>query len=570
MAITKLTTPELLDFPNNSTSSANTSGTVIPTGTTAINVDYLVVAGGGAGGSYIAGGGGAGGLRTSYGNTSGGGSPSESTLILNTATNYTITIGAGGSTASPYGNNGDDSIFATITSTGGGGGGGRLGLEGGSGGGSQYGDGHVTGYGNDIRIAGIKNQGYSGSAGDTSGSTYGGGGGGAGGPGTVGTGACTSQQGGGPGLSVSITGVAVTYASGGDGGGNDGTPCTVNGGSNTGDGGSGSNQGTGAGTGGSGIIVLRVASTVTATFSAGVTSTLTQVGGGAWSSGDKIYTITVTSGSETVSFTTTAANIRPTTSLNTGEFRYNTTQGYVEYYNGSNWKQIVDEYITGQPSTCVCNFPTTAANLWEFNDDVTDTCGNNNGTAVNPAYGTGKFGKAYDFSANTSSYSSVTSSFITFADDMSRANDFSWSFWIKSTGTLSSYPTIISFYGTYVNYIYFSPNIGAIYLAFSDGADQSFSTGLSSLSNWTHFAWTKSSTSGRVFYIDGTVVFSDATTADSGAAPRTGSAIGMHWNTLSTWQYPLNGDTLIDQFRLFPSALTATQVTELSNEVVCT
>ena len=35
MSITKITTPELLDFPNDSTSSTNTSGTVIPKGYTA-------------------------------------------------------------------------------------------------------------------------------------------------------------------------------------------------------------------------------------------------------------------------------------------------------------------------------------------------------------------------------------------------------------------------------------------------------------------------------------------------------------------------------------------------------
>ena len=37
MSITKITTPELLDFPKDSTSSVNTSGTVIPTGTGSTN-----------------------------------------------------------------------------------------------------------------------------------------------------------------------------------------------------------------------------------------------------------------------------------------------------------------------------------------------------------------------------------------------------------------------------------------------------------------------------------------------------------------------------------------------------
>jgi len=223
--------------------------------------------------------------------------------------------------------------------------------------------------------------------------------------------------------------------------------------------------------------------------------------------------------------------------------------------------------VVGFPTTAdvsTCNFPTTATNLFQFDDNVNDTCGNNNGTAVNAAYGTGIFGKAYDFSANgTGTVATGTSSYITFADDMSRANNFSWSFWIKSTGTPSNYPTLVSFYGAYVNYIYFSPNIATMYLAFSDGADTTFSTGLTSLSDWTHFAFTKSSTSGRKFYINGTSVFSDNTTADAGAAPRTGNAIGMHWASQGDWRYPLNGDTLIDQFRLFPSALTSSQVTQL-------
>jgi|TARA_R110000765_G_scaffold317600_3_gene410003 hypothetical protein len=45
MALTKITTPELLDFPDDSTSSANTSGTVIPTGNTAAQPSVSLNAG---------------------------------------------------------------------------------------------------------------------------------------------------------------------------------------------------------------------------------------------------------------------------------------------------------------------------------------------------------------------------------------------------------------------------------------------------------------------------------------------------------------------------------------------
>ena len=57
---------------------------------TPLTVDYLVVAGGGSGGSW-GGGGGAGGLRTTT--TFGG---SGSTLTLTAATQYTVSVGAGG------------------------------------------------------------------------------------------------------------------------------------------------------------------------------------------------------------------------------------------------------------------------------------------------------------------------------------------------------------------------------------------------------------------------------------------------------------------------------------------
>ena len=72
------------------------------------SVTYLVVAGGGAG---LTGGGGAGGFRTSYGHT------------VSVATNYTVTVGAGGASGSSPSNDGSPSVFDTITSAGGGGGG---------------------------------------------------------------------------------------------------------------------------------------------------------------------------------------------------------------------------------------------------------------------------------------------------------------------------------------------------------------------------------------------------------------------------------------------------------------
>ena len=82
------------------------------------SVDFLVI-GGGGGGSIASGngggGGGAGGYRTSVG-TSGGGGSAESVVTVTGGTAYSITVGAGGASAT----SGASSIFSSVTSLGGG------------------------------------------------------------------------------------------------------------------------------------------------------------------------------------------------------------------------------------------------------------------------------------------------------------------------------------------------------------------------------------------------------------------------------------------------------------------
>ena len=261
-----------------------------------LTVDYLVVAGGGAGGGNTygrgTGGGGAGGFRTSIGGTP---------LSL-TAQNYSVTVGAGGptnrniayglsSTQWGPGGNGSNSNFDTITSSGGGGGGNgsgtpALGLAGGSGGGNAEFSNSAGGAGNAGGYSPV--EGY---AGGTTTTDYGStGGGGAGGAGVNRT--TNSGTNGGIGRQLTAlatptgTGVSSGYYAGGGGGGADfdgagagqgaGTGGTGGGGNgatssafagagvaNTGSGGGGGsgNGGTGyaSGAGGSGIVIVRYA-----------------------------------------------------------------------------------------------------------------------------------------------------------------------------------------------------------------------------------------------------------------------------------------------------------------------
>jgi hypothetical protein len=251
-------------------------------------VEYLVIAGGGGGGRGDANnngsGGGAGGYRLSFGTERSGNDGASEPLFSVFPGTYPITVGAGGSGgASTYtrGANGGDSRLFSFISIGGGGGGAvnaaaPAGANGGSGGGSgDFNDGREGG-------RGVPLQGFKGGNGQ-SGSRNCGGGGGAGGPG-----APASSQAGGPGVSSSITGSAVTRAVGGDGSSSGGSASA-----NTGSGGNG-NRNSAAGNGGSGIIVFRIATAASVTFSGGVTSSSSTSGS------ETIYTITAAGPTDTV------------------------------------------------------------------------------------------------------------------------------------------------------------------------------------------------------------------------------------------------------------------------------
>ena len=260
-------------------------------------VQYLVIGGGGAGGGrYLAGGGGAGGYRTSTG------------FNVNTATNYTVTVGAGGAgNNTTVGGPGIASVFSTISSAGGGGGGWTTnpGGSGGSGGGaSGYND--LSGAGNTPATS--PSQGNSGGTGGRYGGAGGGGAGAVGNPGFSNNGGS-----GGAGTASSITGSSVFRAGGGGGGcylpggvggdggtggGGAGAPINIDGVSgtvNTGGGGGGvgndfARQGTG-GSGGSGVVILKYQSNYTITIGAGLTGSTAAPSGGF-----KVTTITAGTG----------------------------------------------------------------------------------------------------------------------------------------------------------------------------------------------------------------------------------------------------------------------------------
>ena len=248
------------------------------------SVEYLVVGAGGGGGTRHAGGGGAGGVQSG-------------TLSVSSATNYPVTIGAGGTQGgenSPHATNGGNTVFNAVTAYGGGGGGqyqdsfsvgmtagqygyttgqlstqGYFGASGGGGGSASPNNGPGGGS--------FASQGNSGGGGSGSGDWGGGGGGGAAGAGSGGSGG--SGGNGGTATTSSITGVSTYYAGGGGGGssssaglgGNSATPANKGGAgdggnrsgtpgtANFGGGGGGAREtgpGPSGGNGGSGTVII--------------------------------------------------------------------------------------------------------------------------------------------------------------------------------------------------------------------------------------------------------------------------------------------------------------------------
>jgi hypothetical protein len=241
--------------------------------TASLALEYLVIAGGGAGGIQVGAGGGAGGYRTNVvGAVSGRGSAAEASMTVLNGT-YAVTVGAGGVGGLQYGYGGthagaigNSSVFNGITSLYGGGGSGysgQTGTNGGSGGGADGGS--TSNFG-----AGTTAQGYAGGTG-TSSAWAGGGGGGAGGVGGnaganlggVGgagqtnsiNGTATLRAGGGGGGQTSGTGGAGGSGGGGTGGSNNVAP--LSGTANTGGGGGGTRDSTPNGSGGSGVVIIR-------------------------------------------------------------------------------------------------------------------------------------------------------------------------------------------------------------------------------------------------------------------------------------------------------------------------
>jgi len=508
---------------------------------------------------------------------SGGGSAAESSLSLLMATNYTVTIGNGGNggtSGSSGATNGQDSVFSSITSVGGGAGGSYRNPNsstyyaqvGGSGGGAAYTGGLQPG------AAGTIGQGYQGGddLGNSGAPAYGhGGGGGAAAQGVDGGG--TGSGAGGSGLTLSITGTSTAYGGGGGGGGvnpypagaggtggggtggygngNAGTAGTANTGGGGGGGGKTSASGTLPGSGadgGSGIVILRYASTTSVTVGSGLSTSI--LNGTVSGSTDK-YTI-FTSGTGTITFATSAPN--PNSAVD-GVFRFNTDTNKTEYFDGTGWYEIVDEYASGFVGPATNYFDTK---LYTGNSAIQSIGGYINGT--------GSFN-------SSSSLMTITDGGIG-ASGTARV-PLTVSLWVNTTASNQS--AIINDYGTtYAFYIQMesSASGGAGKLSVASNYSGGFigtAAGTVAINDgdWHHLVLVNNTSDNtQKLYIDGntTPVISHA--LSTGTKTANPIAVGYYVGYVGTYNF--NGS--VDQIRFYDTALSASDVAALNLETATT
>lgn len=198
----------------------------------------------------------------------------------------------------------------------------------------------------------------------------------------------------------------------------------------------------------------------------------------------------------------------------------------------------------------VSSTPAGIKAFWKFENNANDETGTYNGTATNVTYVAGKYSIAASFVV-------ANNSKIVTPNIAIGSTSFSYSVWVYRTIPVGTYTTICEFstspYGT------MQITSGDL-LYYYDTASRFFSpstAGAVPLNVWTHIVYSISG-STVTLYINGVLW---GTAACGNTSPNSVFNIGRAGNNAYSW------GGLIDQFRIYPYALTQAQVTALYNEV---
>ena len=222
--------------------------------------------------------------------------------------------------------------------------------------------------------------------------------------------------------------------------------------------------------------------------------------------------------------------------------------------------------LTACSHTCTTdttNFIATNAAYYPFENSANGEAGPNPTTTANLTYKAGRFGTAVDFNGSNSVWQSTN-------QIIDSQSNFTISMWVKldalasNTYFWTSYVTGdwgISMNGTS------APNKFAFHkwnnLQSGTYVDIEYSS-TPTLGKWYHLCGTFSTSTGMVFYIDGTSVGADSTTwAGKLQAGTNKDSIGCYGLTAGGDRAGFNGQ--IDQFRAYQSTLSASNVQDLYN-----
>jgi len=249
---------------------------------------------------------------------------------------------------------------------------------------------------------------------------------------------------------------------------------------------------------------------------------------------------------------------RPSSSIPDGAFRFNTTLNKLEYYDGSNWYTVDDEAAAGSTITALNNFDTKLYS------------GNNSQQSIG-----GYIKGAGGFNGSSSIIALPSSS--PFGDnDTIKAI----SAWVKLNTTTSKGIVYTVSSSTNLN-DYFTMQVrgdsNLVYIASRNGStSNSFLTSVSITpdTNWHHYVFQLGSSS-REIYIDGV--------QQSVTDTNNGSATSTSWISYPSYDNTIHSDIGIgrrssayysamslDQVRIYNSALSATNITDLYNETAST
>ena len=247
-----------------------------------------------------------------------------------------------------------------------------------------------------------------------------------------------------------------------------------------------------------------------------------------------------------------------------GDLRTNTDQSSansasaMEHYMSTGWR------VFNNCTTSVCNYPTTATALYQLENNITSTDSSTyDGTSTSsPSYSTTapKYGTYNAVFNGTSNYVEVATNPIT--------TNMTVSFWIKYTSSQSAGTVGLVSDGYTAEWGALSVNILSSNntLQVRNGNTVSnntpiYSTTALNTGNWIHCCAVLNGTSSYTIYINGV---QEATGSLTYTPTTTGEfRIGCQ-NQNGTNAAFYSGE--MDQIRIFPSVLTASQITELYNE----